>query len=87
MTDEENIIRKLENFVCDNKENNRVVSVEIDKHIDKIIDSNYVVTNITIHAMNDEIAHALDDLKWREGNLVDYLERELERESLRGQIE
>ncbi|MGE7689656.1 hypothetical protein ACQKMI_10610 [Lysinibacillus sp. NPDC097214] len=53
------------------------MSVEIDKHID----SNYVVTNIAIRAMNDEIAHSLDDLKWRDGNLVDYLERELNEEN------
>ncbi|WP_342551034.1 hypothetical protein MKX57_10935 [Lysinibacillus sp. FSL M8-0216] len=78
------IIEQLEDYVCDNKQDNRVVSVEIDKHIDNIINSNYVVTNITIRAMNDDIAHTLDSLKWRDGNLVEHLERELKKVSEHG---
>lgn len=77
MKDEENIIRKLEDFACDNNENNRVVSVVIDRYLDKKTQPNYLTTNIVIRALDDNVAHSLDDQKWRDGNLVDYLEREL----------
>ncbi|MEK5486780.1 hypothetical protein [Lysinibacillus sp. FSL M8-0355] len=78
------ILEQLEDYVCDNNQDNRVVSVEIDKHIEKIIDSKFVVTNITIRAMKDDIAHTLDPLKWRDGNLIGHLTRELEKVNTHG---
>lgn len=77
MKDEENIIRKLENFACDNNENNRIVSVVIDRYLDEKTQPNYLTTNIVIRALDDNVTHSLDDQKWRDGNLVDYIEREL----------
>ncbi|KOP69727.1 hypothetical protein AMS59_22680 [Lysinibacillus sp. FJAT-14745] len=57
------IIDKLEDYAYGNNQNNRVVSVQINKYIDESIQPNYLTTNITIRALDDDIAHNLDNHK------------------------
>ena len=67
------VLYDLQMFACDESPDNRVVSVELNKHKDDV----YTTTIITIKAMNDDLAHELDSLKYKEGLLEDYLKREL----------
>ncbi|MGE7674342.1 hypothetical protein ACQKMV_12275 [Lysinibacillus sp. NPDC094403] len=70
-------IDKLDDYACDNKQSNRIVSVQINKYIDESMQPNYLNTNITIRALDDDIAHNLDNQKWRDGILNGQIYREL----------